>query len=99
MSRKFQRKKEDFECGNCGLSVKGDGYTNHCPDCLWSKHVDISPGDRLEVCEGLMRPVRLEAKKRGECAIVHSCIKCGYTKKNKKAENDNYEALIKIGNK
>ena len=26
--------------------MKGNGYTNHCPKCLWSKHVDINPGDR-----------------------------------------------------
>ena len=39
--KKFQKKSENFKCGNCGASVKGEGYRNHCPKCLWSKHVDI----------------------------------------------------------
>lgn len=99
MSKKFQKKKEDFECENCGASVKGDGYTNHCPNCLWSKHVDVNPGDRASECQGLMKPVALEMKKRCEHVIVHSCVKCGYVKRNKRADNDNYEVLIKIGNK
>ena len=27
-------------------SQERNGYTNHCSQCLWSKHVDINPGDR-----------------------------------------------------
>ena len=42
-SLKFKRKKENFVCENCGAEVKGDGFTNHCPKCLYSKHVDIFP--------------------------------------------------------
>ncbi|HCR42265.1 TPA: hypothetical protein DIV45_02815, partial [Patescibacteria group bacterium] len=41
MDRKnFIRTKEDFTCENCGHRVKGSGYTNHCPKCLYSQHVD-----------------------------------------------------------
>ncbi|MEK7158524.1 MAG: RNHCP domain-containing protein, partial [Patescibacteria group bacterium] len=46
MSRTFQRRVEDFTCESCGAQVTGDGYTNHCPQCLVSKHVDVYPGDR-----------------------------------------------------
>src|SRR3989338_8156335 len=45
-SRRFQRTKEDFTCERCGFFVRGSGYTNHCPQCLWSKHVDVNPGNR-----------------------------------------------------
>ncbi|MBU3901416.1 RNHCP domain-containing protein, partial [Patescibacteria group bacterium] len=45
-SKKFQRKIEDFVCGHCGPKIKGTGYTDHCPKCLWSQHVDVNPGDR-----------------------------------------------------
>lgn len=38
--KNFTRVIEDFICENCGTEVKGNGYTNHCPKCLWSKHVD-----------------------------------------------------------
>ena len=58
--KQFNRKKENFVCENCGEKVEGNGYTNHCPNCLWSKHVDINPGDRQEECKGLMVPVDLE---------------------------------------
>ena len=33
----FTKKIEDFTCDHCGYNVKGKGYTNHCPKCLWSK--------------------------------------------------------------
>lgn len=94
---KFKKKIEDFVCENCGKKVKGDGFTNHCPVCLWSKHVDINPGDRASGCQGLMKPVRVE--KQGEGYIlVHQCIKCEYEKRNKISENDNFEEAIKIAN-
>src|SRR3990167_4839651 len=68
--KKFQRKIEDFVCENCGCGVKGDGYTNHCPKCLWGKHVDVNPGDREEECGGMMKPIR-SFFKRGDSVIVH----------------------------
>ena len=52
--KKFIKVKEDFVCEHCGAEVKGDGYTNHCPKCLWSKHVDVHPGDRAAECGGMM---------------------------------------------
>lgn len=95
MSKKFQRKIEDFKCEHCGFEVEGDGYTNHCPKCLWSKHVDINPGDRTETCEGLMSPVDAE-KKRGEWRILHKCTRCRAEKWNKVLEEDDREAFLKI---
>ncbi|HYC79501.1 MAG TPA: RNHCP domain-containing protein, partial [Candidatus Binatia bacterium] len=53
----FQRTPENFVCENCGTKVSGNGYTNHCPNCLYSKHVDNNPGDRLNKCHGLMEPI------------------------------------------
>ena len=44
---RFIRREENFVCEVCGAKVKGTGYTNHCPQYLWSKHVDkLIPGDR-----------------------------------------------------
>ncbi|MFA5777121.1 MAG: RNHCP domain-containing protein [Parcubacteria group bacterium] len=97
MTLKFTRKIEDFVCENCGIKIKGNGFTNHCPHCLWSKHVDINPGDRESSCQGLMKPARIEKGNRGkEYIIVHQCIKCGYEKRNKTSEKDNFEEIIKI---
>ena len=93
--RQFQRRKENFVCENCGASVEGDGYTNHCPHCLYSKHVDINPGDRLEVCGGLMEPVDLELKD-GKYILVHRCKKCGFKRRNKICDEDNFEAVLAL---
>lgn len=88
----FQKKVEDFSCGHCFLYVRGNGYTNHCPKCLWSRHVDIHPGDRRSKCRGLMEPVSgfLEG---GEWKILHRCLICGHEKKNRLAEGDNFRSL------
>jgi len=95
MSKKFQRTIEDFICENCGAAVKGNGYTNHCPKCLYSKHVDINPGDRDANCGGLMKPVAIEQKK-GEYVILHKCVKCNHERKNKVAPEDDINAIMKV---
>jgi len=94
-SIKFIRKIEDFKCEHCGAEVIGNGYTNHCPKCLWSKHVDNNPGDREAKCKGMMNPTRIEGK-IGEWVIVHTCERCGYQKRNKVAEEDELIANIKL---
>lgn len=93
MSRKFARKIEDFVCENCGKLVKGNGYTDHCPFCLYAKHVDINPGDREEKCQGLMKPIGTEMKKDGYI-ISYECLKCGKKHRVKSAPEDNFEKMI-----
>ena len=93
--RQFQRRKEDFVCENCGAKVQGNGYTNHCPHCLYSKHVDINPGDRLESCGGLMEPIDFELKD-GKYVLVHRCQKCGFERRNKVCDEDNFEAVLAL---
>ncbi len=95
MNRKFQRLIENFACENCGESVSGDGYTNHCPVCLWSKHVDINPGDRAAECLGLMEPVGVE-KKKDEYRILHRCAICSYEKWNRAKSEDSFEVILQI---
>ncbi|PIS42423.1 MAG: hypothetical protein COT24_03565 [Candidatus Kerfeldbacteria bacterium CG08_land_8_20_14_0_20_40_16] len=94
--RKFIRKKENFECANCHSIVKGDGYTNHCPNCLFSRHVDEYPGDRKSNCGGLMKPIGI-LQKNGETKIIHRCEKCKQEKINRLSPDDNQKALLKIG--
>lgn len=98
LSKAFQRRKEDFRCEHCGESITGNGYTNHCPKCLYSRHVDIHPGDRAAECGGLMEPIFLEREK-GEQKLTHRCIVCGYEKKNKASAEDDFEALVVLAKK
>jgi hypothetical protein len=95
MSRKFQRRIEDFVCEHCGSEVVGSGFTNHCPVCLWSKHVDINPGDREESCQGLMEPVAVEPRK-DSYRILFRCTRCGMERWNKAASEDDFEMLLRI---
>ena len=93
--KQFTRRVEDFTCENCQAPVTGNGYTNHCPQCLYSKHVDINPGDRAADCGGLMKPIGLDIKK-GHYIIIHECLKCGHQKRNKSVPEDNSDALIQV---
>ncbi|QQG37556.1 MAG: RNHCP domain-containing protein [Candidatus Kaiserbacteria bacterium] len=91
----FTRKIEDFICEHCGQTVKGTGYTNHCPQCLWSKHVDQNPGDRAEACGGTMAPIRVEGG-TDAYVLIHRCEKCGVEKRNKVDARDSSAALLTI---
>ena len=91
----FTRRVENFKCRHCGQPVKGNGFTNHCPYCLWSRHVDIDPGDRLEVCRGMMEPIGAEAD-GNEYYITHKCSFCGAKKRNKTTKADDISAISSL---
>ena len=95
MPKQFTRVQEDFICGVCGAHITGNGYTNHCPYCLTSRHVDIAPGDRASKCGGLMPAVALETK-GGAYVLTQTCVKCGHTRKNKTADNDSFQAILAL---
>lgn len=94
-SPQFQRRIEDFVCEHCGVQVHGNGYTNHCPECLWSKHVDEQPGDRAAKCGGMMKPCMLEGSSP-EYDLVHVCEMCGYTHRNRVVAGDNATAVLGV---
>lgn len=92
----FIRKIENFNCGHCRKRIKGDGYTNHCPYCLWSKHVDNEPGDRANSCNGLMEPIRVQLIGHETYEIYHKCLICGVEKKKKALADDNFEIILSL---
>lgn len=91
----FTKKTENFVCENCGVENIGNGYTNHCANCLWSKHVDVNPGDRAEQCGGLMKPIEIIQIKQ-EFSVLQECQKCGHQRKNKISKEDNFDVVLKI---
>jgi len=95
VSRRFQKRIEDFTCANCGSDVRGGGYTDHCPHCLWSRHVDVMPGDRASDCGGMMKPVEVR-KQRGRYVIVYRCQRCGAVKKCRAAPEDSPDMLAEV---
>ena len=88
--------KSESHCGRCGKTVAGGRYNNHCPHCLWSKHLDDKvPGDRASECQALMEPVGVTQKK-GTWRIVHQCTGCQkYTVVDTAAE-DNLDLIIEL---
>ncbi|MBQ4069769.1 MAG: RNHCP domain-containing protein [Alphaproteobacteria bacterium] len=93
--KNFTKTVEDFNCAHCGAVVHGNGYTNHCPNCLWSRHVDEMPGDRASSCGGMMRPVGV-APDGARFVITHRCEKCGHTKRQRTSDDDNIDAIIEL---
>ncbi len=101
-----------FKCLNCLKQIstgKNIGTTNrnHCPFCLWSKHVDEDfPGDRKASCQGLMKPVGLTFKlegedkwgkpKQGELMLIHQCVGCDKISINRIAGDDTPQKILEV---
>ena len=73
--KNFTMRDEEFTCENCGQLVHQLKYTarDHCPHCLYSKHVDIMPGDRQNPCKGLLKPIGIEKFKDAYKIIYKEC--------------------------
>jgi hypothetical protein len=102
-----------FKCGHCHVFVSAEAILsgvnnrNHCPYCLWSKHLDLyQAGDRLAACKSLMQPVGLALKRTrkkygpqaanglrdaGELMLVHLCVDCARVSLNRIAADDDVE--------
>jgi hypothetical protein len=93
---------QNFRCKNCGFLVtanrelSGVNNRNHCPICLWSRHMDITPGDRRSDCLSRMEPAGLSVKhitrkygsNTGELMVIHRCAGCGKVSINRIAADD-----------
>ena len=95
----FIPREEAFICEYCQHSVepllKGS-YRNHCPKCLYSKHVDLDgPGDRLSPCQGLLEPTGIDQDSKKGFLILHQCQMCRKKSKNKAAPDDDLLTFIK----
>ena len=96
--KKFKMIDESFTCLNCKQKVNVLRYTarDHCPNCLYSVHLDINPGDRASNCKGILVPKGIEKSKKGDYKILYKCSKCGKETKNIKAFDDNMEKIIEL---
>ncbi len=105
-------KNRDFECKHChnlvisAPAIAGVKNRNHCPYCLWSKHVDLhKPGDRLAACKEEMRPVGLTLKstrdkyakaETGELMLIHQCVACDSVSINRIAADDDVKQILAV---
>lgn len=93
----FKMINESFTCENCkkNVSKHPEGSArNHCPFCLFSKHLDDKfPWDRRSECKWLMEPVWIDYKKNKWWMIKHKCKKCNKEISNKIASDDDFLSL------
>ena len=104
-------KKYEFKCSHCGkwvsLEAVGTKQRNHCPFCLWSRHIDLKKaGDREAKCGGDMEPIGLTFKnegkdkygelRQGELMLIHKCVICGKISINRIAGDDDSKEILKV---
>jgi hypothetical protein len=103
---------QDFKCQQFNSTVTADrslsgvNNRNHCPICLWSRHVDQNtPGDRKSQCKSRMQPLGLTVKhtfkrygmeKCGELMLIHRCLGCGKYSINRIAADDDSQQVYQI---
>lgn len=99
----FTMLNETFICENCNQEVQKHpewSARNHCPFCLFSKHLDKTfPWDRQSECSGLMMPAWIDHKKNKGWMIEHKCQKCTKSILNKVAPDDHFLEFIQKRNK
>lgn len=104
--------EEGFRCRHCNTyvscapAIAGVQNRNHCPYCLWSRHLDARrAGDRLSGCRAAMRPVGLTLKRGknkyaterdGELMVIHRCTVCAKVVINRIAADDSTAALFEL---
>ena len=98
--KNFYMRDEQFICENCSKEVDRLLYSarDHCPFCLYSKHVDINPGDRQNNCLGLLKPIDIE-KFKNSYKIIYQCKKCHQLHKNIMADDDDMNSIISLSTK
>ncbi|HEX5366535.1 MAG TPA: RNHCP domain-containing protein [Acidimicrobiales bacterium] len=86
---RHRRQPESFRCRHCRLDVAGDApgtaHRNHCPPCLWSRHVDDA--------RATGPPSRRAAR---PWVLVHRCTGCRTVHLNRTAGDDNPLLLVGI---
>ena len=94
----FKKLDEEFICKNCKQKVNKLKYTSrdHCNHCLYSIHIDITPGDRKNDCLGMLKPVNVLMDAKKGKVIVYKCMKCGAVIKNIAANDDDIQLMYQI---
>jgi hypothetical protein len=99
-NERAERAAASFRCVHCrtdvSTSAPGTLHRNHCPFCLWSRHVDDEPGDRAADCGASMEPIAMTVRGDGEWVLIHRCSGCGVLHANRIAGDDNPLLLLRV---
>ena len=99
-----QGTNQAFTCAHCATAVPplaNGSVRNHCPRCLHSLHLDVSPGDRAADCGGLLEPIAVEHTGKKGWIVIHRCRDCGEERRNKAALDDpaapdDFERIVRL---
>ncbi|MDQ2905490.1 MAG: RNHCP domain-containing protein [Chloroflexota bacterium] len=91
---------EVFKCRHCrrfiGPLPCGGQHRNHCPFCLYSRHVDERSGDRQSSCGSRMQPIGSFQRPNGEHVLVHRCLGCDFERFNRIAADDDFDLVLSL---
>ncbi len=104
LTRKHHQRRsteEVFKCKHCRHFVtppiSGGQHRNHCPYCLYSRHVDGQrAGDRRSDCGASMEPFGYFQRPNGEYVIVHRCTSCELERFNRIAADDDLALVLAL---
>lgn len=94
-----------FKCSHCGLGASsaisaevGSNHRDHCPRCLWSKHVAKEKlGDRESNCRAGMRPIGITLhRSTGEPLIVLRCSGCDVLRTSRCLLDDDVFSIMRV---
>jgi RNHCP domain len=111
-TRSIRSQTDDgFLCKHCNSYILSASFLsgvqnrNHCPICLWSRHMDWrEAGDRLSACKSPMKPIGLTVKAtwkkygsgHGELMLIHLCTECENLSINRIAADDDPQNIFTI---
>jgi len=97
MPKHFIKNNESFVCINCRKLVEKHltSSRDHCNHCLYGLHVDINPGDRLNMCRGLLKPIGLKIYST-KTQIIYVCRKCDQQIVCVKSEDDSFDEIVRV---
>ena len=92
----MKKNNQSFYCENCSQLVEPHPKSSrdHCNKCLYSKHIDIIPGDRENKCCGLLKPIGIKLTPKKQ--IKYLCNKCNEPRYCVIAPDDSIEEIIKL---
>lgn len=97
---RYTQSEEVFKCRHCHRFVcppaYGSHHRNHCPFCLFSRHVDNHTGDRISACGASMQPIGQFQRPNGEYVLVHQCLDCAFERLNRIAADDNFDLVVSL---
>ncbi|MFF8959192.1 RNHCP domain-containing protein [Streptomyces sp. NPDC014894] len=89
-----------FTCVRCGLTVStlgpGGDRRDHCPSCLYSRHVHDHVEGGPSDCRSRMKPISIAVLRNGDWTVIHRCVRCDELTAGPLSADDNQLILMRL---